>query len=88
MNPACPACDDDNLGSVLNDSLDTDTDPSLTISLVSHWSPNFSTTFQRPANIPSMIMHCAFHPSPGSSLISMDEVLEAFEKVMAKYKWV
>ena len=90
MNPACPDCDDlcegSNSDSDFHDSLDTEADPLIT-SLVSHWTPHFSATFQRPANIPSMITHCALHPSPGSSLMSMEEVLEAFEKVMAKYKW-
>ena len=62
----------------------TDLDPLFIPSLVSHWDPQFTTTFQRPANTSSMITHCALHPSPGSSLMSMEEVLEAFEKFIAK----
>ena len=65
----------------------TDLDPLFIPSLVSHWDPHFTTTFQRPANTSSMITHCALHPSPGSSLMSMEEVQDAFEKVIAKYKW-
>ena len=65
----------------------TDLEPLFIPSLVSHWDPRFTTAFQRPANTLSMITHCALHPSSGSSLMSMEEVLEAFEKVIAKYKW-
>ena len=54
----------------------------LTTSMVSHWSPNITTMFKRPSSITSMVTHCALHPPPGSSLLSMSEVLEALNKAV------
>merc|ERR1712179_538468 len=45
-------------------------------SMVSHWNRCFLETYQRPASIPSMIVHCAKHPNPGSVLISMEELIQ------------
>ena len=56
--------------------------PHLTTSMVSHWNPYTIKTFKRPNSVPSMISHCASHPSPGSSLLSMTEVLEALNKAL------
>ena len=55
-------------------------------SLVSHWIPTPVNTPQRPGSIPSMLTHCALSPPPGSSFISMEEVLKMME-VFLKRPW-
>ena len=55
-------------------------------SMVSHWNPNFTKYFQRSSNITTMISHCALLPPPGSSFISMAEVVEAFDQIFAKMR--
>ena len=66
-------------------------EPSFISSMVSHWNPNVIQSLQRPGSIPTMISHCALLPPPGSSFLSMAEVLEgleaAFEKIFEKMKW-
>ena len=47
-------------------------------SMVSHWNPQVMKMYQRPASISSMITHCALFP-PGSSFLSMKEVLGALD---------
>ena len=59
-------------------------DPSLISSMVSHYNPQIVETFQRPASVSSMIAHCPLSPSPGSSLLSMKEVMEALERAVDK----
>ena len=55
---------------------------SFTSSLVSHWNPHLTKSFQQPSNISSMVTHCTIlpSPSPGSSLLLMAEVIEALDK--------
>jgi hypothetical protein len=53
-------------------------------SMVSHWIPVSYNSFKSPGFINSMLAHCAKLPSPGSSFISMGEVLEAMEKVFER----
>ena len=48
-------------------------------SMVSHWNYQVEQIYQRPGSITSMITHCALLPPPGSSFLSMAEVLEALE---------
>ena len=79
---SCRVCSRGNSG-----PFTTHSDPSLISSLASHWTPHVPTSYQRPANISSMITHCKLHPLPGSSLLSMEEVKEAFDRIFAKYKW-
>ena len=66
--------------------------PFMTTSMVSHWSPYISQTSQRPSSITSMVARCALHPPPGSSLLSMAEVLEALNKAVERLsdsmKWL
>ena len=63
----------------------TDSSSSLLIpSMVSHWSPNLNKLFYRPSDLSSMVSHCAMLPPPGSSLLSMKEVLEALDKAVDK----
>merc|ERR1712240_969277 len=98
MSPACFNCDDsfegDDTG--LNINI-TDTEPSLSSrfevsepsfipSLISHWNPNITTTFQRPSSIHSMISHCAMHPPPGRPLVTMEDVFIALEKLNKQMK--
>ena len=47
--------------------------------MVSHWNYQVEQIYQRPGSITSMITHCALLPPPGSSFLSMAEVLEALE---------
>ena len=60
-------------------------------SLVSHCNPHIIHSPQRPGSITTMVSHCASLPPPGSSFLSMAEVLEgleaAFEKMLSKMKW-
>ena len=58
--------------------------PSFTPSMVSHHNPHLIETFQRPASITSMISHCALSPPPGSSFLTMVEVMEALEEALEK----
>ena len=53
-------------------------------SMVSHFNPHIDNTFQRPTDIASMITHCILSPPPGSSLLSMVEVMEGLEKAVEK----
>ena len=53
-------------------------------SMVSHHVPQAVKIFQRPASVTSMIAHCALSPPPGSSLLSMKEVMEELEKAVEK----
>ena len=62
-------------------------EPSFLPSMVSHWNPNFTKSFQRSSNITTMISHCVLLPPPGSSFITMAEVVEAFDKIFAKMKY-
>ena len=69
--------------------LDQDTesdssDPSFIPTMVSHYNPHILKTFQRPASVASMIAHCSLSPPPGSSLLTMKEVMEALEKAVDK----
>ena len=61
-------------------------EPSFLPSMVSHCNTNFTKSFQRSSDITTMISHCALLPPPGSSFISMAEVVEAFDKIFAKIK--
>ena len=58
--------------------------PSLIPSMVSHHNPHFVQTFQKPTSVTSMISHCVQSPPPGSSFLSMKEIIEAFEKAAEK----
>ena len=62
-------------------------EPMFISSMVSHWNMNFIEILQRPASLSSMICHCAPLPPPGSSFITMAEVVEAFDKIFDKMKW-
>ena len=53
-------------------------------SLVTPWIPISAKTPQRPGLISSMITHCALLPPPGSSFISMEEVLELMKEFLKK----
>ena len=53
---------------------------SLSSSMVSHWIPSYLTIPQSPGSITTMVNHCAKLPSPGSKLLSMQEVLEALRE--------
>ena len=48
-------------------------------SMVSHWNPIVVNSPQRPGSIPTMVFHCALLPPPGSSFLSMAEVLEGLQ---------
>ena len=58
---------------------------SLTPSMVSNWLPASSYSFQNPGSIPSMITHVVKLPSPGSTLLTMEEVLEEIQKMLDKF---
>ena len=84
FNPTCETC------KACDSSWDPD-DPFASFpsstqppSLVSHWIPSPVNTPQRPGSIPSMITHCALFPPPGSSFISMEEVLKMMEEFLKK----
>ena len=77
MSPTCEGC------KASDSSLTTPADPFASFStpyqptsLVSHWNPHDIKIPQRPSSIISMVSHCAVFPPPGSSFISMEEVLE------------
>ena len=83
-NPACEDC------KASDSSWDPD-DPFVSFpssaqpsSLVTHWIPISAKTPQRPGSISSMITHCALLPPPGSSFISMEEVLELMKEFLKK----
>ena len=61
------------------------TDPLYLPSMVSHWIPQVTRSYQRPGSISSMITHCALLPPPGSSFISMEEVKIALDKLLDKW---
>ena len=60
-------------------------DSSLTPSMVSHWIPLSSYSFQNPGSLPSMITHVVKLPSPGSILLSIEEVLEEMRIMFDRY---
>ena len=53
-------------------------------SLVSHGNHHFTKSLQQPSNISSMVTHSASLPPPGSSSLSISEVLSALDKAVAK----
>ena len=55
-------------------------------SMVSHWTPITYTSPQRPGSLPSMITHCALLPNPGSFFVSMEEVMEAMNKMFEQFR--
>ena len=59
-------------------------DPLFISSMLSHFNPNVTNFYQRPASISSMISHCVLSPPPGSSLLSMEDVLEALDKAVGR----
>ena len=78
----------------INFSLDEDLSNSMVESLplpsmISNWIPLTYNCLKRPGDITSMISHCALLPGPGSSFVSMEEVLEDMEKVFERHfkKW-
>ena len=56
----------------------SDLEPLFLPSMVSHWNPQVMKMYQRPVSISSMITHSALFP-PGSSFLSMKEVLGALD---------
>ena len=79
VNPACVGSDDVFKGDYLG--LTGAVEPSLLISMVSHFNPHLNLSVQRPESILSMISHCVLRPSPGSSLMTKEE----FSKLLTKY---
>ena len=83
-NPTCASCKASDSSWDPDDPFASFPSSSQPSSMVSHWLPLAFKTPQRPGSIPSMITHCALLPPPGSSFLSMDEVLvmmkEFFEK--------
>ena len=83
-NPTCASCKASDSSWDPDDPFTSFPSSAQPSSLVSHWIPSLVKTQQRPGSIPSMVTHCALLPPPGSSFLSMEEVLvmmkEFFEK--------
>jgi hypothetical protein len=59
---------------------------SLSPSMVSNWIPIYYTsTFQSPASLSSMVTHCAKLPAPGDTFILTDDVLQEMKKWIEEY---
>ena len=84
FNPACEKCKAD-----ANLDIGHDLDPfssfpieGMPISLVSHWILPYYNATPSLLAIPSLRAHYTMLPNPGSSFISMEEVLAEFKKMM------
>ena len=75
-NPTCEDCKANDSSWAPDDPFSSFPSPHPPPSLVSHWFPVNVNAPRRPGSIPSMIAHCPKFPPPGSSFISMEEVLE------------
>ena len=75
-NPTCENCKANDNSWIPDDPFASFPSPHQPSSLVSHWIPANMNTPQRPGSISSMIVHCPYFPPPGSSFISMEEVLD------------
>ena len=92
INPACDKCKLD--AGLLIESGVLDPFSSFPIdevppSLLSHWIPPSSSRDSRPRSLlylPSMRAHYVLLPNPGSSLVSMEEVLREFKTMMEKQR--
>ena len=85
VNPACERC---KIEANLFDS-DHVKDPFSSFpidgvppSLVSHWISPWPATTKSLLDLPSLKAHYVILPNPGSSFISMEEVLQEFKKMM------
>ena len=83
-NPACENCKANDSSWTPDDPFASFPTPHQPSSLVSHWIPVNMKTPQRPGSIPSMIVHCPYFPPPGSSFISMEEVLEMMREFLKR----
>ena len=83
-NPTCTSCKASDSSWDPDDSFASFSSSCQPSSLVSHWIPLVVKTPQRPGSLSSMITHCALLPPPGSSFISMEEVLEMMKEFFRK----
>ena len=83
-NPACEDCKASDSSWAPDDPFVSFPSSAQPSSLVTHWIPISAKTPQRPGSISSMITHCALLPPPGSSFISMEEVLELMKEFLKK----
>ena len=104
INPACTKCGDETESKTADQNTETENRihtcclpsilssslvPYITSSMVSHWIPITSKCFQSPGSVTTMVAHCSKLPSPGSSFISMEEVMKELEKMFDRCleKW-